>query len=116
MLTVPSANWGESERLKWSVALAKALRWNVFTWNPPAIPATTAVDTTLSAAVDDVRLTGLRTGMPVFVTSTTILAGGLFCAGAWVPANDSLTVRLVNVTAAPIDPASATWSYFGVIL
>jgi hypothetical protein len=116
MFRVPTEKWTDKERLKWMISVALGVRWNQFTWDPPSVGANSTVDTTLTAASNDVRLTGLRIGMPVNVTPPGTLNAGLAVGGSWVAANDSITIRLVNVTAAPIDAPSSTWSYFGVIL
>jgi hypothetical protein len=85
--------------------------FGTFTWDPPSVGANTTVD----ATVTDDALTGLRAGQPVYVTPPSTLDAGLVCGGAWVAADDSITIRLGNVTASPINPASGTWAFQGVI-
>lgn len=116
MFRVPSAHWSDTERHKWSVDVAVKLRWNQFTF--PAFISNVAgnLDVNVTAAIDDVRLQGLRVGMPVTVSPDPTLDAAMAVGGAWVAANDSLTVRLVNVTGAVVNQPSSTWSYFGVIL
>ncbi len=84
-----------------------------FTWDPPNVPGATSVDTTLTTATVGV-LKGLRTGQPVYVSPPSTIDAGIG-ALAWVPADDQLTIRLLNVTAGAIDPASGTWAFQGVI-
>lgn len=86
-----------------------------FTWNAPNVPGASTVDTTLTTADADV-LKGLRVGQAVYVTPPSTIDAGIVCGGAWVAADDSLTIRLGNVTAGAIDPASGTWSFQGVIV
>lgn len=85
-----------------------------FTWNPPNIPAASTVDTTLTTT-DAAELKGLRVGQPVYVTPPSAIDSGIVLAGAWVATDDTLTIRLGNVTAGGINPASGTWAYQGVI-
>lgn len=115
MLKVPTSHWQDPERLKWMVDISTRLRWNQFTWDPPNVGANSTVDTTLTAA-NLVTLTGLRAGMNVTVTAPSTLPAGIAVGGQWVATDNTLTIRLVNVTAAPIDPASGTWAYLGVLL
>lgn len=85
-----------------------------FTWNPPNVPGASTVDTTLVAPLFP-TLGGLVAGMPIYVTPPSSLNPGL-TATAWVAADNTLTVRLANVTAGPIDPVAGTWSFLGVII
>lgn len=82
-----------------------------FTWNPPNVPAASTVDTTLTTS----EFTGLRVGQPVFVTPPSAIDSGIVLAGAWVATDNTLTIRLGNVTAGAINPASGTWAFQGVI-
>jgi hypothetical protein len=86
-----------------------------FTWNPPSVAAAATVDTTLTTTDADV-LKGLRVGQAVYVTPPLTIDSGIVCGGAWVATDDTLTIRLGNVTAAPINPASGTWSFQGVVI
>lgn len=87
--------------------------FGTFTWDPPNVPGATSVDTTLTTATVEV-LKGLRVGQPVYVSPPPALNAGIG-ALAWVPADDQLTIRLLNVTAGAINPASGTWAFQGVI-
>lgn len=87
--------------------------FGTFTWDPPNVGAATSVDTTLTTTTVE-GLKGLRAGQPVFVSPPSTINAGIG-ALAWVPADDQLTIRLLNVTAGPINPASGTWAFQGVI-
>lgn len=87
--------------------------FGTFTWNPPNVPGASTVDTTLTTSTID-ALKGLRAGQPVFVSPPSAIDAGIG-ALAWVPADDQLTIRLLNVTAGAINPASGTWAFQGVI-
>jgi hypothetical protein len=114
MFTPPASNWSEAQWTKWGIAVARALRFNVFDWDAPNVPAASTVDTTLTAAAYP-TVEGLRAGMPIVVTPPAALPAGLGVT-AFVGTDDTLTVRLINVTAGAIDPGALTWSYFGSIL
>jgi hypothetical protein len=86
-----------------------------FTWDAPSVGANTTVDTTLTTSTVP-ELKGLRAGQAVYVSPPATLNTGLVCGGAWAPADDQLTIRLGNVTAAPLNPASGTWTFQGVIV
>lgn len=81
-----------------------------FTWNPPNVPAASTVDTTLDVATC-ADFVDLRAGMTVTVTPPSTLEAGVVVGAAWVSAHQTLTVRLANVTALGINPASGTWSF-----
>jgi hypothetical protein len=116
MLAVPSANWGDVEKLKWQIAVSKGLRWSPFTMEAFLFGGAGVFDVTVTAALDDVRLTGLRVGMPVTVSPHPSLAASVIVPHAWVANDDELTMRIVNVSAVPVNEPSRTWSYFGVLL
>jgi hypothetical protein len=88
--------------------------FGTFTWDPPNVPGTSTVDTTLTTTTV-AELKGLRVGQPVFVSPPSTINAGIVFGGAWVATDDTLTIRLGNVTAGPINPASGTWAFQGVI-
>lgn len=55
-----------------------------------------------------ITVTGAVTGDTVAVGAPSTIESGLMWAG-YVSAADTVTIRVHNTTAAPIDPASATW-------
>lgn len=67
----------------------------------PSIAAATTAELTLT-------VTGAATGDTVALGPPATLETGLVATG-FVSAADTVTVRLANVTAGAIDPASATW-------
>lgn len=79
--------------------------------NPHTI-ASAVLDFPSVAAAGQAELTvdvdGAAVGDPVVVGAPAALEAGLVVGGR-VSAADVVTVRVTNVTAAPIDPASATW-------
>lgn len=105
----------DRELMNWLRELAKTLntvKSGTFTWNPPNVGAGATVATTLTSATLPI-LAGLTAGMPVKATPPSTITAGLIVE-AWVPAVDSLTIALTNVTGAPIDEPSATWGFLGV--
>lgn len=109
----PQDNWQAKQLGRWMRDLAARLNWGTVTWNPPNVPGNTTVDTTLTTT-DGATLTGLRPGMAVTVSPPAAINAGLVVT-AWVPTDDELTVRLGNVTAGGINPASGVWSFFAVL-
>ena len=93
--------------------IVSRFRWGTFTWDPPSIAANTAASTTFTTADSEV-FSGLRTGQFVTLTGPVGLSAALQFR-AEVAANDTLTVHVVNTSAAPIDADSGTWSIFGVL-
>lgn len=85
--------------------------FGTFIWNAPNVPGASTVDTTLTTS----EFTGLRVGQPVYVTPPSAIDSGIVLGGAWVATDDTLTIRLGNVTAGAINPASGTWAFQGVI-
>lgn len=90
------------------------VKFDVFTWNPDPVPASSTLSTTLTAATYP-ELTGLRVGMAVRVTPPATLTAGVV-VDCYVGTDDTLTVLLTNVTAAPIDLASADWPFMGIVI
>lgn len=87
--------------------------FGTFVWDAPNVPANSTVDTTLTSATLP-QLDGLRVGQPVYVTPPATIDAGITCGGAWVTADDSLTIRLGNITGVGINPVSGTWAFQGV--
>ncbi len=105
----------DREHMNWLRELAKAvnaIKSGTFAWDPPNVNAGTVVSTTLTSATVPV-LTGLTAGMPVKATPPSTITAGLLVE-SWVPAANSLTISLTNITGAPIDEPSATWGFLGV--
>lgn len=93
--------------------LGRRLVCGSFTWDPPSCGANTTTDTTLTTT-DAAGLSVCRAGMFVSVTAPSSLDAGLSVGGAWSATDKTLTIRISNNTAAPINPASGTWIFFGV--
>ena len=108
----PLDTWDSDRRqlYAWARDVSKRFVFGSFTWNPPSVGATTTVDTTLTTTDTD-QVTGLREGMEVHVTPPSDLTAGLIVGAAWCPDTDELTIRLGNVTAAPINQGSGTWVF-----
>lgn len=111
----PQARWTDEDKLLWMVDLASRFVTGSFTWDPANVNANTTSDQTLTSATYP-ALSGLRTGMYVHVTPPSTLDAALVVGGAWIPADDQLTIRLRNLTAGPINQASATWAFLSFIL
>ena len=90
------------------------VKFDTITWNPDEVPASSTLSTVLSATSYP-QLTGLRIGMAVKVTPPATFTAGLVL-DAFVAANDTLTIVLTNVTAAPINMAETEWPFMGIVL
>lgn len=112
---LPQERWEKAEQFTFFREIYQRVKFSSFTWNPPNVPATSTVDTTLTVT-DAASLKGLRVGQPVHVSPPSTLDSGLAVGGAWVATDDTITIRLANVTAGAINPASGTWAYSGVML
>jgi len=73
--------------------------------DPPSIAAGAAANV-------DVTVTGLETTDYVFAVCTSDLEAGLVPIAVYVPAANTLRIRLYNPTAAAIDGVSRTWAWF----
>jgi len=73
--------------------------------DPPSIVAGAAANV-------DVTVAGLKTTDYVLVMCIEDLEAGLVPVAAYVPAADTLRIRLYNPTAAAIDGAARTWAWF----
>lgn len=114
--SVPMDSWGADSRefWQWQREIRRAFSARgAIAWNAPSIPAASSVDTVLDS-VSYAVLQGLRAGMHVVVTPPSTIDAGLVWGG-FVAADDTLTIRLTNVTAGAIDPASGTWKFMGVL-
>jgi len=111
----PQDRWSDRETFSFLREIHTRFKHGSFTWNPPSVGANTTVDTTLTTS-DAAVLEGLRAGMAVTVTPPSTLDTGLTVGGAWVATDDTLTIRLGNLTAGAINPASGTWVFMGVIV
>jgi hypothetical protein len=111
----PQDTWKPAEVFQWLREIYARGKFDSFTWNPPSIGATTTVDTTLTTT-DAPEVEGLRVGQAVYVSPPSTLDAGLVFGGAYVAADDTLTIRLGNVTASPINPVSGTWAFSGKVI
>lgn len=75
--------------------------------NPPNILANTTVDVAAIA----VPAGTCKAGDVVTMVPPATLEHGLICQSARCAVDDQITVRLSNVTAAPIDGANLLWTY-----
>lgn len=110
---LPQDRWKSVEIFSFLREIYTRIKCGSFTWDPPNVPADSAVSTTLTTS-DDVSLTGLRVGMPIHVTPPSDIDDGL-SVDAWVPEDNKLTVRLRNHTGGGIDQGSGTWGFIGGI-
>ena len=90
-------------------------KFGSFTWNPPSVGAAATVDTTLTVT-DAPDVKGLRAGQAVYVTPPSDLLAGLVVGAAWVATDDTLTIRLGNVTAGALNADSGTWAFAGMVI
>jgi hypothetical protein len=78
------------------------------TIDPPSIGAGSTVNV-------DVTVSGLTTNHRVIVMCQSDLEHGLMPIAAYVPAPDTLRVRITNFTGSAIDGAARTWFYIAWI-
>lgn len=112
----PLDTWGADGKQTWRFlreVWARA-KFNTFTWDPPNVPANSTVDTMLTSAAVP-TLDGLRVGQAVTVSPPASFNAGLVIGGAWVVTDNSLTIRLGNITGVGINAASGTWTFQGVV-
>jgi hypothetical protein len=88
--------------------LEKDLLVGTVTIDPPSIAAGSTVNV-------DVTVPGLTTSHRVIVMCQSDLEHGLIPIAAYVPAANTLRVRITNFTAAAIDGAARTWFYIAWI-
>ncbi len=60
----------------------------------------------------DVTVAGLQTTHRVQVQCQSDLENGLVCIAAYCPSNNTLRLRISNVSASAVDGASRTWAYW----
>ncbi len=111
-ITPPRDNASDQEWRDFMRELNSRLLCDTFTWDPGSISANTVAATTLTAASYP-ALQGLRTTMVVTVTPPDDLDSGLRLLHCTCATDDTLTIRLENVTGSPIDQGSGTWQYSG---
>jgi hypothetical protein len=111
----PQDTWGQGEMWTFLREIYTRNKFASFVWDPPNVPATSTVDTTLTTA-DSEEFLGLRAGQSVTVTPPATFDSGLMVASVWVGTDDTLTIRLANVTGGDIDPATDTWAFHGVMI
>jgi hypothetical protein len=83
------------------VGLIKGSSYATQTYNPPSINNAANKDSSFYFA-------GATTSSIVLINPPPAFEDGLNCR-AWIPAADSVRIRIINFSAAPIDPASGTW-------
>ena len=113
-IPVPQDRWKEREVFSFLREVWRRMKFASFTLDLPSIAGNTTVDVTLTTTDDDAG-TGLRAGMPIHVTPPSTLDAGLVVSAAWVATDDTLTVRVDNITGGAINAASGTWSYMGAL-
>ena len=110
--SAPRENWTEKEQRATVRDLATRIVSDRFTWTPPSVPANSTVDTSIAAATYP-SVTGLRSGAAVTVTPPSALDAGITVT-AWA-GDDSITIRLCNLTASPVAPAAGVWAFLAVL-
>lgn len=110
----PLDNWSDREKTSLLRDLARRVIVDSFAWDPGSVSANSYLDTTLTAASYP-AVTGLRAGMWIALTPPAGLNAGLLFT-AWVATDNTLTIRLRNLTGSPVDTSSGTWSLLGVLL
>lgn len=112
MSALPTAPDGTEikELMRWLRNISARDGWGTFTWDPPSVAANTTSETTVSLGVGS----GVRSGSGVFVAPTYALPAGLVVVYGYSAAAESVTIRLANLTASPIDAPSGTWYYLSM--
>lgn len=111
---IPQDNWSDRDKDFCLRDISRRVIVDSFVWDPGAVGANSYLDTALTSASYP-ALTGLRTGCFVSLTPPSTLDNALSFY-AWVPGNDSLTIRLINRSGGSVNMGSATWAFLGVIL
>lgn len=111
---LPQDNWKERDTYVFLREVWTRIKADTFTWDPPNLASGVTTDTTLTST-DASQLAGLRAGMPIFVTPPSTLNSGLVVAGAWVPSDDQLTIRIYNSNGSATNPLSGTWGFGGFL-
>lgn len=114
---IPQDTWGAESRSAWRwlrEMWQRGKTFGSFTWNPPNVPANSTVTTTLTTT-DAAVLEGLRAGQAVTVTPPSAIDEGLMWS-AFVGTDDTLSIRLANVTGGAINAASGTWVFDGKVI
>jgi len=101
---------GEFHIIKGSIPHAKLKDFMIGTVSvdPPSIAAGASANV-------DVTVSGLKTTHKIVAMCQSDLEAGLVPQAAYVPAADTLRVRLYNPTGAPIDGAARDWLYIAWI-
>jgi len=110
---LPQDTWDEHKKMDFLREIWHRLKFGTFTWDPPSVTASSHADTTLTSATVP-ALAGLSAGMLVHVTPPSTIAAGIVVS-SWVTANNSLTIRLRNLTAGAINLPSGTWGFQAVL-
>lgn len=94
--------------------ICQRVKFDVFTWDPPSVAASTTTATVIDAATYP-EVTGCRVGMAIKVIPPSTFPAGMVL-DAYVATDDSITVVLTNFTAAPIDIGSTDWPFMGIVI
>lgn len=117
-LPQPQHSWGDKEKTDFSREIHARLKFGSFTWNPPAVGATTQTSFVASATGPDITtktVIGLQAGMPVKVTPPSALPLGVTMQEI-VLTKDTLTITIANSTGAPITPPAGAWAFQGTVI
>jgi hypothetical protein len=109
-----TAQSSQREKDYFFAEIATRLKFDVFTWNPPSVAASTTTATVIDAATYP-EVTGCRVGMAIKVTPPATFPAGMVLE-SFVDADDTITVVLTNFTAGPIDIGETDWPFMGVII
>lgn len=113
----PQEAWSDRELRRWFRDLHIRAKWGTFQVSRSGVEANATTDQTITAAAQPI-LTGLRVGMYVHVSPPPTLDAGLVVGGAWVAADDSITIRLGNLTTGAIgswEGDAETWAFWGFL-
>lgn len=114
---VPQESRSDRERTDFMREIWSRVKFGSFDWTPPLVAGNTTSTFTVresGGSVTSMAPTGLRVGMPVYVTAPAVMSNGL-SVQALVATNDVLTIAVANVTAGGLTPPAGTWSFQGVI-
>lgn len=113
----PQGSTGDVEYMRLLQEMYDRRIFGSFSWTPPAVGANSSAGFLLGAAGPDIVSTianGMRPGAAIAISPPAILSSGATVYGLCA-VNDSVTVVIVNPTAAPITPPAGTWGMAGMV-
>lgn len=114
----PRDTSSDQEKGNFSREIWARIKFATVAWTPANVPGTTTVTFLFAesgGAVATRAVIGLRIGMAISITPPGAMPNGLF-ADCWITTKDTLTVRLSNLSGAPVTPPAGNWAFMGVVI